>query len=462
MPNEPIEPGGGYDVTYYRNYNSSDSTTAIYSGVVLVSIETLGFTAPQGYQFKEWNMNRDGTGDSYSVGDPCPIAIVYAMWEPADVVGDFITTGTELQSIARAIRDKGGTFEYLEYPDGFVDAINDIPTGVTPTGTYHITVSSSGTRTTNVTNYANVEITVPAGSAGTPTATKGTVSNHAISITPSVTNTAGYITGATINGTAVSVSASELVSGSLNITENGTGIDVTNYASVNVSAGPTSSDAVLTVTVTHGSSVIAEKGTSTLSPVIWTTSENSALDNAIFIINPSMFDSTAWTITATLSGDTISDTITINSNLQYTLDLVRLYLYKDGEEYTSYTGGWSQIPVSGATVTKNDNNIYMKAASATASRAVVQTENPLDCTRYSTLHFIVTDTQSQASILGLVSVKGSYAESDFIALETINNVGASYHVIVSISNLTGSYYPTVQTRDYSADRFYIYRVWAEC
>ena len=80
---------------------------------------------------------------------------------------------------------------------------------------------------------------MPSGTAGTPTATKGTVTNHSVSVTPSVTNTRGYITGGTKSGTAVTVYASELVSGTLSITDNGTGIDVTNYASVdvNVSGG---------------------------------------------------------------------------------------------------------------------------------------------------------------------------------------------------------------------------------
>lgn len=72
---------------------------------------------------------------------------------------------------------------------------------------------------------------VASGTAGTPTATKGTVSNHSISVTPSVTNSTGYITGSTKTGTAVSVSASELVSGSQTLTENDT-YDVTNLASV--------------------------------------------------------------------------------------------------------------------------------------------------------------------------------------------------------------------------------------
>ena len=77
---------------------------------------------------------------------------------------------------------------------------------------------------------------VTSGTAGTPTATKGTVSNHAVTVTPSVTNTAGYISGGTISGTGVSVAASELVSGTLSITENGSGIDVT-AVDVNISGG---------------------------------------------------------------------------------------------------------------------------------------------------------------------------------------------------------------------------------
>ena len=100
-------------------------------------------------------------------------------------------------------------------------------------GTY--SVNSSGTK--DVTNYAS--ISVPAGTEGTPTATKGSVSNHSVSVTPSVTNTGGYISGTTKTGTAVTVSASELVSGTKTITENGTGIDVTTYASVNVQIGQT-------------------------------------------------------------------------------------------------------------------------------------------------------------------------------------------------------------------------------
>lgn len=78
---------------------------------------------------------------------------------------------------------------------------------------------------------SSASTSVASGTAGTPTAAKGTVSNHSISVTPSVTNTTGYITGSTKTGTAVTVSASELVSGSETKTANGT-YDVTNLASL--------------------------------------------------------------------------------------------------------------------------------------------------------------------------------------------------------------------------------------
>lgn len=55
-----------------------------------------------------------------------------------------------------------------------------------------------------------------------------------MTVTPSVTNSTGYITGGTKNGTAVTVNVTELESGTKTITENGTGISVSGYSTVNV------------------------------------------------------------------------------------------------------------------------------------------------------------------------------------------------------------------------------------
>ena len=109
---------------------------------------------------------------------------------------------------------------------------------------------------------------MPTGTAGTPTASKGTVSNHSITITPSVTNTTGYITGSTKTGTAVTVSASELVSGNKAISANGTDIDVTNYATVSVAVGSDINNQNKTVTPTESQqSITADSGYSGLGTV---------------------------------------------------------------------------------------------------------------------------------------------------------------------------------------------------
>ena len=100
---------------------------------------------------------------------------------------------------------------------------------ITPSTTSQTAVAAGKYTTGAVTVAA-----MPSGTAGTPTATKGTVSNHSVSITPSVTNTTGYITGGTKNGTAVTVNVAELESGTKTITENGTGISVSGYSSVDV------------------------------------------------------------------------------------------------------------------------------------------------------------------------------------------------------------------------------------
>lgn len=216
-----------------------------------------------------------------------------------------LITESYLEDIADSIRAKNGTQNTYKPSEmsGAIDAISG--GGITPTGTKEISITQNGTTTEDVTNYASAEINVnvsapsptlqtktvsytpttsaqsdtvtadngydglssvsisvsamTTGTEGTPTATKGTVNNNSVSVTPAVTNVAGYISGGTKTGTAVTVSASELVGGSLSITTNNT-YDVTNYASavVNVSSGGGSGITKTTGTVTgNGTNTIA-------------------------------------------------------------------------------------------------------------------------------------------------------------------------------------------------------------
>lgn len=142
-------------------------------------------------------------------------------------------TPTESQQTDIVTADNG--YDGLDEVNVTVNAISSTYIGseIASRSSSDLTVSSATVNVPAGYYETAASKSVAIGSAGTPVATKGAVSNHAISVTPSVTNTTGYITGETKTGTAVSVSASELVSGTLNIADNGTS-DVTNYASVNV------------------------------------------------------------------------------------------------------------------------------------------------------------------------------------------------------------------------------------
>lgn len=152
--------------------------------------------------------------------------------EEVDVTVSAIQTETKSATpseTAQTITPSSG--KYLTSVSVGAIASNYVGSGITQRSSSDLT--ASGATVTAPSGYysASASKSVASGTAGTPTATKGTVSNHSVSVTPSVTNTTGYITGDTKNGTAVTVSASELVSGSETKTENGT-YDVTNLAQV--------------------------------------------------------------------------------------------------------------------------------------------------------------------------------------------------------------------------------------
>lgn len=144
-------------------------------------------------------------------------------------------------------------------------------TTITPSTTAQTAVAKGKWTTGAVTVAA-----MPSGTAGTPTATKGTVSNHSVSVTPSVTNTTGYITGSTKTGTAVSVSASELVSGTYTVDSSGIK-DVTNYASASVPAGTAGTPSATKGAVSNHSVSVTPSVTNTTGWITGSTKTGTAV-----------------------------------------------------------------------------------------------------------------------------------------------------------------------------------------
>jgi len=168
------------------------------------------------------------------------------------------------------IPNTGGTIDIY-------DSSDPVP-AVYTADTLTVTVNDTYTAPAN-TAYTSVTVAVPspsAGTEGTPVATKGTVSNHSVSVTPSVTNTGGVITGGTHTGTAVTVTASELASGNKSITENGNNIDVVGYSTVSVNVPTGSSQAIINDTTDSAGGTIREITTDTtltLSPLLATQNQ---------------------------------------------------------------------------------------------------------------------------------------------------------------------------------------------
>lgn len=218
-----------------------------------------------------------------------------------------------------------------------IDAVSSTYVGTDITRRSSIDLTASGATVTVPAGYyaEQASKSVASGAAGTPTATKGTVSNHSVTVTPSVTNTTGYISGGTKTGTAVSVSASELVSGTLSVDSSGTK-DVTNYASVSVPTG----------TVTAPSSI---SGTSASV----NTATNTITLNKTISVTPNV--STAGYITSGTAGNTsVSLTASITTKAAATITPAKNAQTISGGTYLTGTQTIAAIPEAYQDVTSVD------------------------------------------------------------------------------------------------------------
>lgn len=206
------------------------------------------------------------TGD-YTGGDPAPIYDGPYSVTPSEAAQTLGTEGKKLTADVsvsgipagyvgsavprRASGDMSTSGATVTAPAGYYSApaSASVPSMSLPTAP---SANASGTQKTSIApgiavRYLNIPAgynasaqyyqlnAMPAGDVGTPTASKSAVSNHELTVTPSVTKTAGYIAqSGTVTGTPVTVNAAELVSGDLEITVNGEGIDVTEYETVTV------------------------------------------------------------------------------------------------------------------------------------------------------------------------------------------------------------------------------------
>ena len=76
----------------------------------------------------------------------------------------------------------------------------------------------------------------------------------------------------------------------------------------------------------------------------------------------------------------------------------KTYLYKEGNEYTSITGGWNGFVLSGhynGRFTKNTDNLLMYYSSVTYTESGFQTKNKIDFSKFSNIYVRYKNQSSQ-------------------------------------------------------------------
>lgn len=299
-------------------------------------------------------------------------------------------TKIKLDYLANCIATKSGESTPLTL-DEMAAAVQSIPSGGTPRTSTDLVVSGA-TVTAPAGVYAqDASASVATGTAGTPTATKGTVSNHSVSVTPSVTNTTGYISGGTVNGTAVTVSASELVSGTYNVTSSGTK-DVSNYASALVPAGTATAPSSISgtaATVTTGTNTLTLSKTVSVTPTVSAagfvaqgTAGNSSVSltanvttKAAATYYPSTSDQSVSASQYLTGAQTIKGVVVANLTADNIKNGVTVTIgdSADADRVMSVTGTYSggggsskNVQVAQST-TRVANTVYTKTASLTCS-----------------------------------------------------------------------------------------------
>ena len=216
-------------------------------------------------------------------------------------------------------------------------------------------------------------------------------------------------------------------------------------------------DAVLIVSVPTGSTVTATKGGVTITPTIWVQNADNAYDTAIFIVKESTFDENAWTVTATLGADSASDTVVINSNKEFEIILdYTYYLFRNGQEYTSRTGGWEQKDWSSSyytagTFANEDGELKLKSNGSGPKMVGIVTANTIDVTDFGTLEWEITTRQFKGTHIGLATTQ---TQEPLSTLFSQDNLAVGTYTL-DISGVTGSRYVCFRVLDTSAGASYV-------
>ena len=165
-----------------------------------------------------------------------------------------------------------------------------------------------------------------------------------------------------------------------------------------------------------------------------------------------------WTVTATAGTDTSSETVEITTEGQsVNVDLARYWLYKDGNQYTSVTGGWSAFYNynAGASIGADKINIYPGAGHPSA----VSSSYSIDLSKYSTLYMTFRLNSGSGVIrFGLRDSVISGEQPSFTVVTQVSPSAGEYTISCDISEVDRGHVGIYQQYGYNID---IFQIWAK-
>lgn len=197
--------------------------------------------------------------------------------------------------------------------------------------------------------------------------------------------------------------------------------------------GGTELYAVIEVTYPAGSTVTCVSGTTELTPI--------GTDGQCLFAVPY---AATWIVTATDGTETATQTveITIEGQIESITLAYGNYLYKDGNEYTAITGGWitigkksgssSGVAAGEATVTRNEDNIFIDNTGSPSKSGMFVCQNKVDLSNVSKINFdgtIVSNAKSSDDYifceLSVWTEIGTYSKSNQVASVGVNDTGGT-------------------------------------
>lgn len=389
-----INTSGTHDVTSYANVNVTFPSQVLQSRTVNPTTQTQTITAETGYDaLRSVTVNaiQTETKTVTSNGNVIPSTGKYLTKVIVNVpIGDSINSEEIVINPSETEQIITPSTGHNAISQVTVNPISSTYIGTQITRNTQDSLSVSEATVTVPAGYyeTSVSETIASGTAGTPVATKGIVNGNKISITPKVTNTTGYIVGETKTGTAVIVSASELVSGNKSITVNGTNIDVTNYKTVSVNV-PSSG-----VTINNQDITVSP---STSKQTITADSEYTGLGTVTINAMPSGSASTpATTITA---NPTLSTSYTSGSGYKMTVSKTQSVTPTVSAGYVS-AGTAGTITVSGSAYVAQStitNNTTLPSGSTSSGIINAGSYIKIGAGYYPTDRYYIAQVQTQTN-----------------------------------------------------------------